>query len=244
MKYIFLALLAVAAVALTGIALGNTRTVASNGEQRPIPSFGTANTDPALPPINAPAGASVIIFGDSWTAGYAATPSSEGYAYLTGADMGWETSVRGVSGTGYLNAGPNAEGTYAQRIAELPDAEPSLFIMQGGINDAFQDQSTLGEAIDATLAAVRSKYPTTQIVLLGPAPSALPVEANLSSVDNDLRGAARSAGIHYVSPIAENWITAENYQSVIDETAAGHPSTAGHRYLADKTIEALRNILG
>src|SRR5690606_21179944 len=56
-------------------------------------------------PLVLPEHATVLIFGDSWTYGSAATDVSEGYAYVVGRLMEWDTVVDGVRGSGYLKPG-------------------------------------------------------------------------------------------------------------------------------------------
>ena len=81
--------------------------------------------------------------------------------------------------------------------------------------------------------------------ILGPAPQVLPVEEATARIDADLSALAAERGWWYVSPIAEGWITPENYADVID-TAIGrdHPSTDGHAYLASRLAEDLAAMSG
>ena len=71
----------------------------------------------------------------------------------------------------------------------------------------------------------------------------LPVEAATARIDRDLRAAAAARDWWYISPLADGWITAENYATVID-TGVGrdHPSTAGHRYLAEHLAAAVASL--
>lgn len=196
----------------------------------------------ALPPIDAPPGTQTLVFGDSWTTGWAA-PSHRGYAYLLGESMRWRTTVDGVAGTGYLNPGPKNEGTFEQRIDALPTSKPGLIIMQGGLNDAWQDRSNLESVAASTMHRMLDTHPGAALVVIGPAPSKLPVGVRLKDVDTKLKAAAADVGVHYISPIAEHWITTKNYAELIDTKAADHPSTAGHVYLARRVeadIKALR----
>ncbi|MEZ5187751.1 MAG: hypothetical protein R2723_03660 [Microbacterium sp.] len=82
--------------------------------------------------------------------------------------------------------------------------------------------------MDAAWDALAAIYPSAQIVILGPAPQVLPVEAATARIDRDLAGAAAARGWWYVSPIDEQWITPANYTDVID-TGAGrdHPPQLG-----------------
>lgn len=91
--------------------------------------------------------------------------------------------------------------------------------------------------------AVAATYPEASVVILGPAPQVLPVEAATAQIDDDLAALAAGRGWWYISPMDEEWITATNYHAVID-TGIGrdHPSTDGHAYLADRVAEAVRTL--
>lgn len=199
----------------------------------------TAQPAPALT-LPAP-GASVLFFGDSYTQGYGAKLGENGYAYLVAADMGWAPTIDAVSGTGYLDPGPNGEGTYLERMAALPDVAPELVIVQGGLND--QDMSPTGPAVDdaagQVVAAVRARYPGAQIVLFGPvAPSGTP-SRELVTVNAALHRVADDESLPWVSPMERRWDLAGRV--IADQI---HPDTAGHRYLADELGATLRELAG
>src|SRR5699024_1431503 len=61
---------------------------------------------------------SMLVFGDSWTVGLAATTPTGGYAYLAGAALGWDTTVDGENGSGYLRPG-ELGGVYGTRVLQL-----------------------------------------------------------------------------------------------------------------------------
>lgn len=201
----------------------------------------TAAPAEEVDPLDAPAGSRAVFFGDSWTAGYAAEPSEQGYAYLAGEALGWDSTVLGVPGTGYLNAGPAGEGTYLDRVDALPvDEAVDVVVIQGSVNDEWVDQRSLYAAIETTLTAVREKFPSADVVVLGPSPATQTATNRLWSVNNDLASAAQHLGLHFVSGM--DWITPENWASVIDAEAANHPSTEGHAYLADRVVEAVGDL--
>ncbi|MGC5169371.1 SGNH/GDSL hydrolase family protein [Microbacterium sp. DT81.1] len=183
----------------------------------------------------------VLIFGDSWTFGSAASAPDLGYAYALGRSLGWESVVNGVRGSGYLKPGLDG-GTFGERIAALdPALDPDLVILQGSINDRAQGAEGYRAAVTAAWDAVAALYPDTPIVILGPAPQALPVQAATQRIDRDLGELAAARGWWYISPLAEDWITEANYAAVIDSSPIGrnHPSTAGHEYLASRLAEHL-----
>lgn len=191
-------------------------------------------------PITLPEGAEVLIFGDSWTYGSAASAPTLGYAYVVAELTGWHTVVDGVRGSGYLRPGIDGPD-FGTRIAALdPALDPDLVIVQGSINDRKLPAGGYRAAVDAAWDMLARVYPNARVVILGPAPQVLPVEKATARIDRDLRDAAAARGWWYISPIAEEWITTANYADVID-TGAGrdHPSTAGHRYLAERLAAAV-----
>lgn len=183
----------------------------------------------------------VLVFGDSWTYGSAATVPTDGYAYQLGRMNGWDTTVRGVRGSGYLRPGLDGPD-FGTRISMLdPDAAYDLIVVQGSINDRLLVDDTYRPAVDAAWDTLAATFPDAQIVVLGPAPHALPVHRGTIRIDRELASAAAARGWWYISPVAEEWITEENYLAVIDtgEIARNHPSDAGHRYLAERLTDAL-----
>ena len=162
----------------------------------------------------------------------------------SGATLGWETIVNGGRGSGYLKPGLDS-GTFGERIATLdPALDPDLVLVQGSINDRAQGHEGDRDAVTAAWDALAAKYPDTPIVIVGPAPQALPVQAATQRIDRDLGELAAARSWWYVSPIAEGWITESNYAAVIDTTEIGrnHPSTAGHEYLAERLAEDIARL--
>lgn len=191
-------------------------------------------------PLLLPEHPTVLVFGDSWTYGSAATDPTLGYAYRLADLIDGETIVNGVRGSGYLKPGLDGPA-FGERIAALdPTLTPDLIILQGSINDRAQGEAGYGEAVTAAWDAMAEKYPEATIVILGPAPHELPVGAETARIDVDLGELAAARSWWYISPIAQDWITDQNYLSVIDvEVGRKHPSTDGHRYLAEKLATVL-----
>lgn len=194
--------------------------------------------------ISLPEHPRVLVLGDSWTYGSAATTPALGYAYLLGPLMGGETSVNGSRGSGYLVPGIDG-GTFSERIAELDgSAEPDLIVVQGSINDRKVPLDGYDDAVRTAWDALAALYPDAQIVILGPAPQILPVEAATAEIDERLRLAAAARGWPYISPVRDQWITPENYAWIIDTGPVGrnHPTTEGHAYLAERLATALESL--
>ncbi|MDI6942523.1 SGNH/GDSL hydrolase family protein [Microbacterium barkeri] len=186
----------------------------------------------------------VLVFGDSWTYGSAATTPTGGYAYRFGELEGWETVVDGVRGSGYLKPGIDGPA-FGERIAALdPALDPDLVIVQGSINDRRQDLSRYAGAVNAAWDALAELYPDAAIVILGPAPHILPVEDTTAELDRRLSALATDRGWPYISPVQDEWITAADYLRLIDtsERGARHPSDAGHAHLAERLVAAIAEI--
>lgn len=232
-------------IALAAVALGVLRPWSSAPSTDPV---GAAATDDvaveiAPAPLLLPEDPTVLVFGDSWTYGSAATEPTLGYAYLLADLLESTTIVNGVRGSGYLKPGLDGPA-FGERIAALdPALAPDLVILQGSINDREQGEAGYREAVNAAWDAMAATYPDATIVILGPAPHELPVGAGTARIDSDLRALAAARGWWYISPVAENWITDQNYLSIIDvDLGRKHPSTDGHRYLAEKLAEALARL--
>lgn len=201
---------------------------------------GAASDALAPRPLALPDEPRVLIFGDSWTYGSAASLPTLGYAYVLGQRLQWQSTVDGVRGSGYLKPGWDG-GTYGERIAALdPGLNPDLIIVEGSINDRRLPAAGYREAVEAAWDALAALYPAASVVIMGPAPQVLPVEEATARIDADLAALAAERGWWYVSPIAEEWITPQNYAEIIDTTIGRyHPSTAGHAYLATRLAESL-----
>jgi len=242
--YIGLGILAVVTMAVVGFVL-----MKDQSQPTAAPAASSAPASPKVtkaapaPPakIDLAPGTKTIIFGDSWTAGYTANPLSKGYAFSTIEALQLDGDVQGGPGTGYLNPG-QAGTTFSQRFATLPaDPELDLLIIQGSVNDQNADKSTLGAVVDKLIADAKAKFPTADLVILGPAPSDAPANPGIIQLDDIIRNRAKLASVHYISPLAEEWITTANEEQVIDQKTQ-HPSNDGHAYLASKLVDSLKKL--
>lgn len=235
------AVLVVAAVAIVGFLRPWSAPAATTAPAAVAQSAPLAPAALALP-----ASPRVLVFGDSWVYGSAAIEPTLGFAYVAGADLGWDVVVDGVRGSGYLKPGLDGPA-YGERITALdPALDPDLVIIEGSINDRRLYPDGYREAVTAAWDALAATYPDAAIVVLGPAPQVLPVQKSTARIDRDLAELAGDRGWWYISPVTDGWITDANYATVIDTSEIGrnHPSTEGHAYLAERLGEALSAISG
>ncbi|WP_175986002.1 SGNH/GDSL hydrolase family protein [Microbacterium tenebrionis] len=236
------ALIAIVAAVACGVLLGVWRPwVPAVGDSPVLASEESAAIAPT--PLVLPEHPRVLVFGDSWTYGSAASEPTLGYAYVLADLIDGETIVDGVRGSGYLKPGIDGPD-FGDRIATLdPELDPDLVIIQGSINDHKLGSVGYRDAVTSAWDALAATYPDTPIVVLGPAPHMLPVGAGTIRIDQDLEALTAARGWWYISPVQDQWITEQNYLDVIDvEVGKRHPSTAGHRYLAEKVAAALADI--
>lgn len=194
----------------------------------------------AVEPLSIPADADVLVFGDSWTYGSAATLPTEGYAYRLGWLTGWNVTVDGVRGSGYMKPGFDGADFGTRAEALDPDADYDLIIIQGSINDRMQGERGYREAVEAAWDEFADLFPQAQIVVLGPTPHEFPVDEGTARIDRNLQALAADRDWWYISTLQEQWITPANYLDVIDVVAGKkHPSDEGHAYLAERLLQAL-----
>jgi acyl-CoA thioesterase-1 len=187
-----------------------------------------------------PDGASVLVFGDSYTAGYGANPREEGYAYKLGPLTGWDVAVEGIGSTGYLSPGNNNQGTFKQRIEGLPYGDEfDLVILQGGSNDQNEDIAGLAGAIESTVGTIRTHYPSAQLVMVGPVSLRYNPPADKATVNEVIATYAADNDIPFISPIGERWFTDGPGDGLIN-TELGHPNNKGYDLIAQLMSEALQ----
>lgn len=176
----------------------------------------------------------LFLLGDSWAAGLHAD-SAHALGQAAAAALGWRSRIDAVSGTGYLNAAGAA--TYLQRARAVRGTE-RLVVVQGGSNDGGQNLRRLSIAVEATVQALASGFPSSAILLLGPGPDPQPAGARQLRVDAVIAESAGRLGVPYVSMLQEHWIPQEHSDAVLDPVNH-HPTRRGQQYLGLRLAAAL-----
>lgn len=187
----------------------------------------------------------LVIFGDSYTQGFAATPMTNGYAYLVAKDLGWKTQIEGVGGTGFTYGGGGATnqdyGTRIKTYIAAGGTAPDVIVLEGSQND-YRSVSKITTTVVADVNLLQRAYPKASIVLFGPA-APQPLQNSLSAIDAADAAAAVQVDIPYISPYQEQWITTANTKQYGYSDGA-HLNTAGHKYLAQRFLADFKPLFG
>jgi lysophospholipase L1-like esterase len=180
--------------------------------------------------------------------------SSQSYAYTLARLLGLtQTRNYSVPGTGFCNPA-NTAGTYLERLAvPLAAYKPTVLFLQGSTNDHTYTSAEIKKAVEELVTSARSISPLTKIVGCTPMPI-----SNATRTENEANAAAvreafTALSVPFADGFAKEWIigtgkvgattgegNSDYYSSAI---TAGHPSLAGHNYLALRLAQALAPVL-
>lgn len=180
----------------------------------------------------------VTFLGDSWTAGYRASTGG-GFPGRTAERLGWQATVLGYPGAGYVQAGDG--GPFGRRIDEAVAGAPDVIVVQGSLNDAGTEPTEVDLAAHVTLSRLRDAAdPATRIVVLG-APLAPGTDRPvIEEINRVLADAAQEAGVLFVDMAAQEWIDPDDPDLWADPI---HPDDAGHALIAERLADLLEGVV-
>lgn len=176
-----------------------------------------------------PAGATVVIIGDSITAGHGVSDDVAWPAQLA-QRTGWRVIAAGVSGD-------RTAGGRERLPALLDEHAPALVIIELGGNDMLRGVPTaqIVANLEAMIDATRARG-AKAVLMAAPQPNALGMLTGLSAASF-----YRDLGARERIPLIEKALPA-----VLSETKlkldALHPNTEGHRILAERAVGELERI--
>jgi hypothetical protein len=154
---------------------------------------------------------------------------------------GLEDDRRRCARSGYLK--PGIDGAdFGTRIAALdPALDPDLVIVQGSINDRREGADGYRAAVDAAWDALARVYPRARIVILAGTPGA----GRGGDRPHRPRPARRRGGAGLVVHLTARR-RLDHHRELRGRDRHGrrtdHPSTAGHRYLAEHLAAAVASL--
>jgi lysophospholipase L1-like esterase len=205
----------------------NQRTAAPAQAAAPTPS-GTAQPATSRP-------LRVVVIGDSLSTGYGTSPA-QAWPGLLGEDLQSgqppvQVITAAANGSGYLAAGDGGE-TFMSEIEGSVDESADIVILFGSDNDFGADPADLRTAISDTLVASKILAPHAARIVVGPLAAFDPDEDDLQVIRDQEQGAALDAGVMFVDPILEQWVSSPD--SPLLGPDGEHPSIEGQQFLYDK----------
>lgn len=176
-------------------------------------------------------GEPVVIIGDSFTQGVGADQS---YAEILSKRQGWDATIVAEFSAGY--AFPGLQGDRGPQLVAMaaPDRSPSMVLVALGYNDCrgFPADDIRRNAT-VTIRAAERRWPTAQIVMVGPIASGSPAPPDFRRVDRILHGVATATSSRYVRAV--DWLSDDAWISQ-DHI---HPDQAGYQREASMLARAL-----
>lgn len=206
-----------------------------------------------------------IIIGDSFTGGTGADGGSiTGYSEQLAWMMGWDYWNSGVGGTGYMNAG--TQTTFGTRLQhDVIGYSPDVVVIQGGQNDTTYTGTQVQASATSLYNTIKTALPNALIVVLGNISLSGTPGSPVTNTRDALKSAALSVGLPYIDPISgitydskgnaikttSNWWTGTGRQGatagngnadLFTWTDSGHPSQAGHDYIARRVATEIQRL--
>ncbi|WP_427018805.1 SGNH/GDSL hydrolase family protein [Pseudarthrobacter sp. P1] len=178
---------------------------------------------------------SVVLMGDSQSAGAAGVQGPNTWVQRALAAQGYKVQFFGAGGTGFVartTLSPNYPDAVESGRALLPYGNPALVVVEGGGNDAGRGVTDAQILANATrlVKDLKSSYPASKFLLIGTlAKGAANGGGRRTQIDDLLAGFARSNGLAFIGP--GDWVTrygvAAKLADGVHLTAEGHQVLGG-----------------
>ena len=231
-----------AVVAIALLVIGIVVYAVVRPENPPTTLSSGAGTTPGI--SDKPTHPSMLITGDSFTAGTGAQTPRTGYPCLVAKAMGWFCNVDAQGGTGFINDGhklrsgnrPLIDRLAADKAQYLAD----VVIVDAGRNDGLWPAEQIAAAARRYFRTVRTTWPKAEVVYLAPAYLTTTASgAYRTALMSLLRTEVDAVGGVLIDPVAESWYAAKATKQYVSADRI-HPNQAGHQYIADRLVSDLR----
>jgi lysophospholipase L1-like esterase len=178
----------------------------------------------------------VVVIGDSITGGSAVGGvGPDGWPTLTWNKLqshGIEVvpHVSAAGGSGYVQPGGDNGSVFPEEAARLVAPNDSVIVFFGSRNDASQPVDAVAAAARQSWEEARRVAPGAVLIVIGPIPPDADRHDPVLAIRDALYEQATQAGVVWVDPIAEGWLTAPG----LIGWDGVHPNNAGHQELANR----------
>lgn len=204
----------------------------ASAEATPPPQAVTQKAAPRTPVM--------MVIGDSFTVGSGPVRPWETYATGAARLLGWQPVIAGAGGTGYVNpgrVGRDFERSFQEELSWRP--APDLLVVSGGHNDHRWTPHQVRQAAARLVWTVRSHWPSTRIVIVGPIwLDQAPPKAY--AIRDALAGVAAQDRLTFLDPMSQRWVTGRRSEVVLPDGT--HPTFQGHTALARWLAGSLRRL--
>jgi lysophospholipase L1-like esterase len=183
-----------------------------------------------------------LFFGDSLMNGTGSHPTRPVMARVAARQLGWDVTVNAFGGTGYTTGGSRGR-PYLERLSRrgVLSTPYDVVLLEGGTNDKAADPATMHARTTETVAYVRSRLPTAQIVLMGAYnPMGRRYDGRRVTIDAVIRTVAVEQSLPYFSPISGHWTRGQGARFLCKDGL--HPSAFGYGVMGAKLVNALRSL--
>ncbi len=228
--YLISAIVAVCAVTLATLAIQSAATPSSSEATPKYPTMAPALTQPT-----------VVFLGGAVTAGAGANGQMSRWSSRLSADKGWaQVNLASASNIALVPADKGCIisvittcADYRQIVVATERRDPRVIVVAVQL-DPDGSAPSVGAAVGALLAALRSGLPNVTIIAVGPALYPKIAEAGVNSVDQAVRAASVTSRAIYVSLLSPQVLTAATIATTGDT-----PNDAGHAAIAAAINKAL-----
>jgi lysophospholipase L1-like esterase len=210
-----------------------------------VAAQGCGDDNAATLPDETPRHGVVAIVGDSYMAGADPADPGSGMAGQVAEDLGMNLANFAFGGTGYLRGGPTNDYAYGAQATLALKSKADLYIVDGGANDFLDIYTDGSKDLDDLAVAAREVYTElkdgagkAEVVVVGPIWPAVPADPGILEMRDVLKQEADAAGLAFIDPIAEQWLTADNLDELIGADDI-HPSVSGNSYFAEHIADAI-----
>lgn len=210
------------------------------GAERKARADSPSHPKPPRPPL-------VMFLGDSYTVGRLGQVPEHSYAAETARLLDWQVIIGGFRGTGFVSrghVGKNFAGLFEEQLGWRP--APDMLIISGGHNDRRYTPDLVAGAARRLITRVRQRWPKSKLLIIGPMWGGDPV-SSVTAVRDALAAVADQAGVPFVDPLGEQWITGNRRRGT--GNAPGyilsdgiHPTPDGARHIAERLTADLRRL--